>query len=117
MAKNQTPDVYFRFLNLAKTLAEASSKELDNTAKLLLETICLHTYSTKDYLTVSEIIAMSHIGSPATLHARLKKMVVAGYLALDIQKDARIKKVIPTSKAYKYFEQLSGSLVAAVTGS
>lgn len=55
--------------------------------------------------------------SLATLHARIKKMVVAGYLALDIQKDAHIKKVIPTSKAYKYFEQLSSSLVAAVTGS
>ena len=117
VAKNQTPDVYFRFLNLAKTLSESSSKEMDSPAKLLLETICLHTYSTKGYLTVSEIISMSHIGSPATLHARIKKMVAAGYLTLDIQKDARIKKVIPASKACKYFEQLSHNLVAAVMGS
>ena len=117
MTKNWAPDVYFRFLNLAKTLADESVKELDSTAKQLLETICLHHFSTRDYLTVSEIISLSDIGSPATLHARIKKMVALGYLSLDVQKDARIKKVMPTDKAYKYFEQLSLKLVAAVTGS
>ena len=116
MTKNQSPDIYFRFLNLVKVLAESNSKDLDSTAKQILETICLHTYATKEYLTVSEIISMGDIGSPATLHARIKKMVAMGYLTLDIQKDARIKKVIPTAKAYKYFELLSNNLVAAVTG-
>jgi len=117
MAKNPAPDIYFRFLNLANTLAEASSKDFDNTAKQLLEKICLHTYATQEYLTVSAVISMRHIGSPATLHARIKKMVALGYLSLDVQKDGRIKRVIPTSKAYNYFEQLSHRLVSAVSGS
>ena len=117
MGKNQNPDIYFRFLNLAKALVDSSSKELDSTARQLLETICLHTYATKDSLTVSAIISMSDIGSPATLHARIKGMVATGYLTLDIQKDARVKKVLPTAKAYKYFEQLSNNLVAAVSDS
>lgn len=111
------PDIYFRFLNLAKALVDDSSKELVSTARQLLETICLHTYATKNSLTVSEIISMSDIGSPATLHTRIKGMVSTGYVILDIQKDARVRKVLPTAKAYKYFEQLSNNLVAAVSGS
>lgn len=104
-------DLYFRFLNLVNALDDDSFLGNDLLSRKVLENICLHVHSTKEYLTVSEIILLNKLGSPATLHSRIKKLTKSGYIELQVQADARVKKVIPTQKAWEYFESINQNLV------
>lgn len=62
-------------------------------------------------LLVGDIIAMSRLGSQATLHGRLKNLVAMGYIKLvEDKNDARRKTVAPTKLAIKYVQFMSDCL-------
>ena len=103
-----TIKTYFRFLELVNLIADIKpSIALDKVEILLLDHIALALSQNTD-LFVKDLITLSTIGSLATLHSRLKNLVVRGYIRLIADdKDSRKKHVVLTAKARKYYENLS----------
>ncbi len=63
-------------------------------------------------LTVSDVIQMKSIASPATSHAALKSLIEKKLIEnRSCTKDARVKKLIPTEKAIKLYKELGMLLV------
>ncbi len=114
MAKKQLVDAYFRFLNLAQAVqALPSVPKLDATEERLLEALTAAWHAGKT-LTVTETMALSAAGAPATVHRRLARFKKQGLVTLDESNvDQRTKTVVPTKKALAYFEKLAACLEEA----
>jgi len=112
------PTAYIRFLNYLDSLDRLNpGKKLDSIEEQLLNRITLSASQGKDLL-VGDLISLSELGSPATLHGRIKNLVVMGYVKLNEDKaDGRKKFVITTAKALKHYEHLSACLEKALNGS
>ena len=106
---------YIRFLNILDEQDRSNpSRALDCLEIQLLEYI-MQQDSRKIPLLVGELIGLSHLGSQATLHGRLKNLSVLGYVKLVADKaDARKKSVIPTKLAIKYVQFMSDCLDKAL---
>jgi DNA-binding MarR family transcriptional regulator len=99
---------YFRFLQLVNLIEDIKPRiALDKIEILLLDHIALALSQNTDLL-VKDLICLSEIGSLATIHNRLKSLVVLGYIRLiNDDDDNRKKHVVLTAKAHKYYENLS----------
>lgn len=65
-------------------------------------------------LTVSDVIQMKSIASPATSHAALKSLIEKKMIVINAcPRDGRVKKLIPTEKAIKLYKELGMLLVKA----
>ena len=106
---------YIRFLNCVDSLDRTNpGKKLDSTEEQLLNQITLANSQGKDLL-VGNLISLSELGSQATLHGRIKNLVVMGYVKLNEDgADGRKKFVTPTEKALKHYERLSACLEKAL---
>jgi DNA-binding MarR family transcriptional regulator len=102
---------YVRFLNTVHALKRTNpARTLDATEIEILEYLLLSTYKNQALL-VGDVIVLNRYGSQATLHGRIKNLVVLGYLNLIQDKvDGRKKAVVPTKLAFKYIEFLSGCM-------
>jgi hypothetical protein len=111
MNKKLNFDAYFRFLNLAKSVQGLPSvPKLDLAEERLLEALTASWYS-GHALTVTETMAVSVAGAPATVHRRLTSLKKQGLVSLDEDSsDLRIKIVVPTRKALDYFDRLAACL-------
>lgn len=111
------PNAYIRFLNLIDALDRINpGRSLDNIEIQMLEHI-IQQQARNHKLLVGDMIAMSHLGSQATLHGRLKNLVAMGYIKLvEDKNDARRKSVIPTKLAIKYVQFMSDCLEKALKG-
>lgn len=109
---------YLRFLNCLDSLDRMNlGKKLDATEEQLLNKIALADTQGKELL-VGDLISLSEFGSQATLHGRLKNLVVMGYVRMTEDKaDGRRKFVVPTAKTFKYYEHLSACLEKAIKNS
>jgi DNA-binding MarR family transcriptional regulator len=105
---------YLRFLRLADTLTKPGEKPLDSLSKEILEYISKHIILNGGNFVVGDILTLSQLGSQATLHKRLHSLVDDGYLKLKPTDDGRVKKIVLTKKADKYFADLSQALEKAV---
>jgi DNA-binding MarR family transcriptional regulator len=105
------PNAYIRFLNLIDALDRMNpGRSLDYIEIQLLEYI-MQQDARKIPLLVGDIIAMSRLGSQATLHGRLKNLVAMGYIKLvEDKNDARKKSVTPSKLAVKYVQFMSDCL-------
>jgi DNA-binding MarR family transcriptional regulator len=99
---------YFRFLQLISLIEDIKPRiALDKIEILFLDHIALAISQNVDLL-VKDLISLSTIGSLATLHNRLKSLEVRGYIRLITDDDDKRKKhVVLTTKARKYYENLS----------
>jgi len=99
---------YIQFLKLSQTLSlKEINQELDTTAVKLLEIITVY-HSKGEPLTVSAAMALSFMGSPATIHRKLDTLRKQLWIDLVHQgEDRRTKYLTPTPKANKYFDSLS----------
>jgi DNA-binding MarR family transcriptional regulator len=114
MAKKQLFDAYFRFLNLAQAVqALPSVPKLDAAEERLLEALTA-AWNAGRTLTVTETMALSVAGAPATVHRKLTRLKEQGLVTLDENNaDQRTKTVVPTQKALAYFEKLAACLEEA----
>jgi DNA-binding transcriptional regulator YhcF (GntR family) len=114
MAKKQLFDAYFRFLNLAQAVqALPSVPKLDAAEERLLEALTAAWHAGRT-LTVTETMALSVAGAPATVHRKLTRLKKQGLVTLDeTGADQRTKSVVPTPKALAYFEKLAACLEEA----
>jgi DNA-binding MarR family transcriptional regulator len=98
---------YLRFLNLLKALDGPLTTKLDSASLKLLETISIEAVLNKNHFTVNELLSMKALGSQASIHKKLHALVDGGYVTLEVQEDARIKKVVPTKETKKLFSQVN----------
>lgn len=105
------PNAYIRFLNLIDALDRINpGRSLDYIESQILEHI-IQQQARNHTLLVGDIIAMSRLGSQATLHGRLKNLVAMGYIKLvEDKNDARRKAVSPTKLVTKYVQFMSDCL-------
>ncbi|SAK82757.1 hypothetical protein AWB75_05301 [Caballeronia catudaia] len=114
MAKKNVFDAYFRFLNLAQAVqALPSVPKLDAAEERLLEALTASWHAGRT-LTVTETMALSVAGAPATVHRKLTSLRKQGLVSVgESSDDLRIKTVVPTRKALEYFEKLAACLEEA----
>ena len=100
---NKFNQSYFQYLELFNLIADIKPRiALDKIEILLLDHIALALNQNTD-LFVKDLITLSTIGSLATLHSRLKNLVVRGYIRLIADdQDSRKKHVVLTTKTRKY---------------
>ena len=63
------------------------------------------------------MMAKEEIGSPATVHNRLKSMRKKGWIMLSDTEDSRRKQIELTQEAVRYFDRLSKCMVQAAKSS
>jgi DNA-binding MarR family transcriptional regulator len=114
MAKKQLVDTYFRFLNLAQAVQALPSVPKLNAAEArLLEALAAAWHAGRT-LTVTETMALSVAGAPATVHRKLSRLRQEGLVSVDESStDLRTKTVVPTRRALEYFEKLAACLEEA----
>jgi hypothetical protein len=114
MANKQLVDAYFRFLNLAQAVqALPSVPKLDAAEERLLAALTA-AWQAGHALSVTETMALSAAGAPATVHRKLERLKTKGLVAMgEASRDLRIKTVVPTPKALEYFERLAACLEEA----
>lgn len=106
-------DIYLRFLKLAEAVRGLPSlPALDPLEERILQLVARINLA-QERLCVRDLIGTSELGSPATLHARLKSMRQKGWITLSDTEDARRKQVELTSAAMNHFDKLSECLVQA----
>lgn len=114
MKITELQEIYFRFLNLFKAIEELPGfPMLDSIEKALLDELSL-SWKKGHNLLVSQAINLPEIGSPATLHSRLKNLHKMGMIEYAVDTDARKKYIQPTDKALKYFGQISDCMNQAI---
>lgn len=113
MKNKDLQEIYFRFLNLVRSVEELPSfPKLDATEMELLNEVASR-WKKGERLLVSDAIAKREIGSPATLHARLKQLRDKDMVSYVIETDGRKKYIEPTENALKYFSQISNCMLEA----
>lgn len=116
MSKSPRPaDIYFRFLRLSQAMRELPSlAPLDALEERILAFIVTRQEAGHTHLGVRELMSFDELGSPATVHGRLKSMRQKGWLMLSDTDDARRKNVELTQAALLHFDRLSRCLTEAV---
>lgn len=111
MKDNTRPaDIYLRFLSLAEALRGLPS--LDPLEERILSLVARRVQEASR-LSVRDIMSIDSLGSPATIHGRLKSMRAKGWIELADTDDARRKQVALTSAALRHFDMLSTCMVQA----
>ena len=87
-------------------------KKLDSIEESLLNKIILASVAKQSVL-VGDLISLSHLGSQATLHGRVKNLSAMGYIKMATNEDGRKKEVLPTKIALKRYEDISKCLEKA----
>jgi Fe2+ or Zn2+ uptake regulation protein len=100
-----------RFLQLKDVLSgQHIDAEIDLTAQKLLEVLTLH-HAQERALTVTDVMQLQSIASPATLHRKLSILLEHGYVDLVFEgKNRRTKYVHPTEKTNQFFNSLGKAI-------
>ena len=109
--------VYLRFLKLSQALKwHPDGQDLTAPEMQLLEDIALRHFENRAY-TVSEALALQHMGSPATLHKRLKRLCTGGLLRYERHpEDHRTKFLLVTPLAIAHFERMGDAMHLVMQG-
>jgi hypothetical protein len=102
---------YINFLNFVKALEPSVEiEQLDFTSKLILDEIAMGVASEK-LMTVSEVMGLKNLGSPATLHRKLNILLQAELVhPIFIGNNRRTKYMALTKKGEMYFARLSQAM-------
>lgn len=115
MHKSSYTNSYLQFLSLSHSDAYShNGKQLDANHTALLETVALK-WSHGQPLSVRQAIEQAHLGSPATLHKRLRRLIAHGFLSAHVVKhDHRTKLVKPTDEGLDFFHNRGKQMIKAL---
>ena len=105
MVRNNTLVNYLQFMDARDVIA----KEFDipNKEGAILRRIVIEKINNEPF-TVNDVLHLQGLGSPATNHALLKKLIAKKMvLSIPNKEDSRIKNLSPTEETLKLFRQLS----------
>ena len=116
MKLDSAAQAYLHFLQLSSGFVQMPALEgFDANHKALFESVALSWYLGKP-ITVRETIGQSALGSPATLHKRLQRLIDQKLLsAQSFGKDRRTKFVQPTEKGLAFLNWLGQLQATAAT--
>ena len=98
---------YLNFMSARERIM--GNHSLSHKEALILRTLMIFFTANKK-ITVSDLLAMKEIGSPATIHSFLKKLIQNHFIATEVdKKDNRIKYLSPATKTIKLFAKLNDS--------
>jgi len=113
MKPSRPADIYLRFLQLAEALRGLPTlPELDPLEERMLALVA-RARQENERLSVRDMMAKDQLGSPATVHNRLKSMREKGWIVLSDTEDSRRKQVDLTQAALQHFDQLSQCMLNA----
>ena len=106
---------YLRFLQLVSAVAAMPGVEdFDANEKALFNTLSL-AWSQGAPLSVRGAINQASLGSPATLHKRLKRLIAKDLIIDELAgNDRRTKYLRPTEKGLIYIEWLSSQITVSI---
>lgn len=112
-AISPSKSAYLRFLKLVCAVEGLPGlDEVDANDKALFESICL-CWSENKLMTVRDAISQAKLGSPATLHKRLQRLIANGLVvAKHIGSDKRTKYISPSEKGEVCLEWLGIQLLS-----
>ncbi len=98
---------YLKFLDMVQALREGSQfPSLDPLEERLLSQLAT-LWGNEERVTVLEAMAMSSDASARTVHRRIKSLQAKGIIELAPDpEDSRVKYVVPTRQATRYFDKL-----------
>ncbi len=106
----KTNETYLRFLELTKLLEKTTTLPLlEPVEKRMLEIVALANIKNKR-LSVKDMMSMSDISSPATMHKNSHALVDKGWIFLEETEDARRWQLQLTKETLKYFDKLGLSI-------
>lgn len=102
---------YLRFLEMVSAIESLPGMEdLDANERALFDTLCLG-WSQGKPMTVREAINQGHLGSPATLHKRLHRLIDRHLINAEHEgNDRRAKYLKPSEQGLAYIGQLDAQL-------
>ena len=105
---------YLKFLNLLRAVRDIPSfPSIDPVEERLLNTLAA-IWHAGEKVTVLEAMSLSSEISSTTAHRRLKTLRGKGLIALNTdESDSRVKYVVPTDLAQRYFAALGQALARA----
>jgi DNA-binding MarR family transcriptional regulator len=116
MKSTRPADIYLRFLQLTEALRGLPSlPELDPLEERILALVA-RARQDNERLSVRDMMAKDQLGSPATVHNRLKSMREKGWIMLTDTEDTRRKQVDLTQAALLHFDKLSQCMLNATQG-
>jgi DNA-binding MarR family transcriptional regulator len=116
MKPTRPADIYLRFLQLTEALRGLPSlPELDPLEERILALVA-RARQDNERLSVRDMMAKDQLGSPATVHSRLKSMREKGWIMLSDTEDTRRKQVDLTQAALLHFDKLSQCMLNATQG-
>ena len=102
----KTNETFLRFLELTKLLEKTTTLPLlEPVEKRMLEIVALANIKNKR-LSVKDMMSMSDISSPATMHKNIHALVDKGWIFLEETEDARRWQLQLTKETLKYFDKL-----------
>ena len=103
--------IYMRFLNVLHALeSDSGLPSTDFECRRLLEEIAVRQFAEQP-MTVTEVMALSHIASPATLHRKLDALLQSGMIEHHFEgENRRTKFVICSPKAMGHFERVGRAM-------
>jgi len=98
---------YLNFVNLVRALADQEAiPDLDASSKQLLDEIALFQHREKA-MTVTELMNLAHIASPATLHRKFTQLLNLGLVdAVFKDRNRRTKYVLLTADGQAYYKAI-----------
>ncbi|HRK85321.1 winged helix-turn-helix domain-containing protein [Alcaligenes sp. SDU_A2] len=106
-------DIYMRFLQLADALHKLPSLPALDPLEERILTLVAKASRESLRLSVRDVMAQERLGSPATIHTRLKSMREKGWIVLSDTEDTRRKQVDLSQAALLHFDRLSACLLEA----
>ena len=102
---------YLHFLTLLSVPGDFHELgEFDANHKALFESAVIH-WSEGKPLSVLETISQAELGSPATLHKRLQRLIAQDFVKSECtEADKRTKFISPTHKGIRYMEWVGDKL-------
>lgn len=110
---NITPlaEAYLRFLKLTSPPGTLlGDEEFDANLKALFEATVMH-WSLGKPLSVLETISQTKLGSPATLHKRLQRLIAQDFVKSEVWGSDKLTKFVsPTNKGLVYIDLVGGKM-------
>ena len=105
-------DVLSNYFEFANNRDKIHAKYKVNHRECIILRMITSAYYEGRKLTVSDVIQMKSIASPATSHAAIKTLIEKKLLEnKTCAKDGRVRKLIPTEKSMKLYKELGMLLV------